>query len=247
MIVIDLVVWMAAANVALPNWLAATVQVPATSPVKVVFLVTEHVFGVNELKVMVSKGAAVAFKVTIDLTFSEVIVGLVKVKVMVWAVFGAARATTLNVLVIGVAAAKLISPAWLAITLQLPGAIAVTVVPETEHIVDVSVLKLTLSPEEADADKAPVPPTVNWVGEVGKMMVWLGSTAEKKAVMLSAGSETESSAITVDTPLYKRELGRLRSFNTVLFPEKYKSLAWPRLVLASMVETLSASTRSMNL
>src|SRR5689334_12871210 len=57
------------------------------------------------------------------------------------------------------AAAKRSSPAWEAVTAQVPTAIAVTVSPETVHTEGVSERKDTTSPEVADADRVPDWPT----------------------------------------------------------------------------------------
>ena len=57
------------------------------------------------------------------------------------------------------AAAKRSSPAWEAVTAQVPTAIAVTVSPETVHTEGVSERKDTTSPEVADADREATWPT----------------------------------------------------------------------------------------
>ena len=58
------------------------------------------------------------------------------------------------------AAAYVPFPAWLAVIEQVPAATAVTVFPDTVQIPVVEDAKLTDKPEDADADKFVVVPTV---------------------------------------------------------------------------------------
>jgi len=69
-------------------------------------------------------------------------------------------AVTVMDLVTLVAAAYVPFPACAAVTLQEPAAIKLKVVPEIEQMVGVELLKLTAKPDDEEADKLSVAPTV---------------------------------------------------------------------------------------
>jgi len=69
------------------------------------------------------------------------------------------------------AAAKLASPVWIAVKVQVPVVSPVTVVSETEQTVGVVTAKATGNPDEAMALKVPDPPTVT-MGAVPMLILW---------------------------------------------------------------------------
>lgn len=69
---------------------------------------------------------------------------------------------------------KLALPGWLAATIQVPVNSPATVLPETEQMIGVVLVKLTARPEVAVALAAVVPPTPRVAGlKLMAPMVWL--------------------------------------------------------------------------
>lgn len=152
----------AAAKVLLPAWLASMLQVPAATSVRVVPL-TLHTPGVVDVSVTVRPEVALA---TRALGVSPKVWLAGALNVMVWVLVD-----TLKVLVTDEAAAKVLLPPWLAVTLQLPAATKVSVVPLTVHTPGVLEASSTGRPELALAAKAAgVLPSV-WLPGEAKVMV----------------------------------------------------------------------------
>lgn len=135
----------AAVKLALPGWLASTVQVPADTRVSVVPL-TVHTEGVVDVKTTARPEVEVAVRAS-GPEPSVCESGEVKVMVCV-------AAETVKVLITGGAAAKTALPGWLAVMLQLPAANNVTVLPLTVQTAVVVDVNDTVRPEVALATSA---------------------------------------------------------------------------------------------
>ena len=162
---------------ALPAWLAAIVQVPASRSVTVEPK-TVHTVGVSELNATAKPELAVADTVAVPPTVSvgaapNVIVWLPGPTVMVWVTCGAAL--------------KLALPAWLAATTHEPAVTPVTVLPATVQTPVVVELKVTGNPELAVALKAPLVPTVS-VGAAPNVMVWGVTVAVTVMLCVACGA-----------------------------------------------------------
>jgi hypothetical protein len=128
----------AAAQFVLPAWVAWRLQVPAVSSVTEL-PDTVHTVGVVEARFTAKLELAVAL--TVNGTVVKVRFEIVP-KVMVWVPW-----VTEKLRLTDAAAAQLVLPAWLAVIVQVPTAIGVTVVPVTVHTPVVDAVKLTVSPE----------------------------------------------------------------------------------------------------
>jgi len=146
------------------------VQVPAAIPATSLPLVppTVQVVGVRLLKVTVLPEAP-GMALTVAVPPTANVVGVKLIAPMVWLFF------TLMVCVAEVAAAKLSSPAWMAVMVQSPGFKPVTKLPLTLQIDGVTMsLKLTVSPLVAVALTVVVPPLARSFGvKVILPMLWL--------------------------------------------------------------------------
>jgi hypothetical protein len=125
------------------------VQVPTALGVTVVPL-TLHTLGVVVVKVTPKLDVAVAAQVAVALNL--MLVGS-QVKFIVWL----ALVTTIFLVTCG-AAKYTLSPAWLAATVQVPVATAVTVLVATLHTLGVALVNVTGNPELAVALALVVPP-----------------------------------------------------------------------------------------
>jgi hypothetical protein len=132
----------AAAQFVLPAWVAWMLQVPAVTRVTE-FPETVHTVGVVEARLTGKPELAVAL--TVNGTVVKVRFEIVP-KVIVWV-----PCVTVKLRLTGAAAAQFVLPAWLALIVQVPTAIGVTVVPVTMHTPVVDEAKLTVSPELAVA------------------------------------------------------------------------------------------------
>jgi len=125
------------------------VQVPTALGVTVVPL-TLHTLGVVVVKVTPKLDVAVAVQVAVALNL--MLVGS-QVKFIVWL----ALVTTIFLVTCG-AAKYTLSPLWLAATVQVPVATAVTVLVATLHTLGVVLVNVTGNPELAVALALVVPP-----------------------------------------------------------------------------------------
>ena len=175
----------AAAKSALPPWLATSVQVPAATSTRVLPLLLQTA-GLLLAKLTARPELAVATRAA---------VGLPKVWLpgavtpMVCAV-----GSTVKVWITAAAAAKRLSPAWLAATLQAPAAFSVSVVPATLQMSVVVATKLTARPELAVAANAGAGLPRVWVASAAKLIdcdsrpeatakLWLASGAAMKLAL----------------------------------------------------------------
>ena len=78
-------------------------------------------------------------------------------------------------------------PAWLAATVQVPGANPATVLPVTLQVDGVRLLKAAGSCDDALALSVPVPPTAT-LGAAPKVMLWPILPSVKLCVACGAGS-----------------------------------------------------------
>ncbi len=78
-------------------------------------------------------------------------------------------------------------PAWFAATMQVPMALALTVLPVTLQIAGVVELNVTGRPELAVATSVPVPPKAR-LGKGPKLIVWLASAAPIGNVSVAGGA-----------------------------------------------------------
>lgn len=154
---------LAGATVVLPAWLALTVQVPLLSSDKTVPL-TVHTAGVLLVKVTTSPELALATSAG-------------GVLPRVWApgetnVIVCGVAATANEFSTAAAAPKVVLPAWLAATVQVPGSSRVKAVPFTLQTVGVVLANATGSPELAVATRAGAALPSTWLPGAVKVMVW---------------------------------------------------------------------------
>lgn len=151
----------AAATLALPGWLAFSVQVPAATRPSALPL-TVHTAGVLELSVTGRPELAVA-----DSTAAGVprvwVPGAVKLMVC-------AAGAMVNEFSTALAAAKLALPGWLAATVQVPAASRFTAAPLTMQTAGVELAKATGKPELAVATSTGTLVPSTWVPGAGKEM-----------------------------------------------------------------------------
>lgn len=160
----------AAVKVALPGWLALTVQVPAATRVSVVPL-TVHTELVVDVKTTARPEVEVATRAGgADPSVCEP--GELKVMVC-------DAAETVKVLVTAVAAAKPALPGWVAVMLQLPAANSVSVLPLTVQTTGVVDVNDTARPEVALATSAGgAVPRVWLLGELKLMLCAAAATVK---------------------------------------------------------------------
>jgi hypothetical protein len=147
---------------ALPAWLAVTVQVPAITSDSVVPL-TVQTLSVVDAKDTASPEDAVA-------TSAGGAMPRVwlpgDVKVIVWE-----PGATVKERETGAAAAKLALPAWLAAIVQVPAPASVSAVPLTVHTLNVVDANDTGRPDDAVATNAPAATPKVWLAGCAKVMV----------------------------------------------------------------------------
>lgn len=128
----------------LPDWLAVTVQLPPPAMVRVEPASVQTLDGLA-IKLTGRPELAVTERVMGDAPY---VTGARAAKLMVWDAL-----LTVRVCETGVAAAYVVLPAWLAVTTQDPAPAMARDEPDREHTVDGLALKLTGSPELADAER----------------------------------------------------------------------------------------------
>ncbi len=154
---------LACATVVLPAWLALIVQVPVVSSDKALPL-TVHTAGVLLAKVTASPEVALATSVGGVLPR---VCAPGEAKVMVCGV-----AATVNEFNTAAAAPKVVLPAWLAATVQVPGSSSVKAAPFTVQMVGVVLANATGRPELAVATRAGAALPRTWLPGAVKVMVW---------------------------------------------------------------------------
>jgi hypothetical protein len=170
---------------ALPAWLAATVQVPTATKVSVLPL-TVHTPKVVDAKETGKPELAVATSGAGGVP-SVWPPGEVKVMVCEPGATVKDRAT-------GVAGARVASPAWLAVTEQVPAPTSVAAVPLTVHTPSVVDANDTGRPDEAVAVSATGPAPKVWFAGVAKVMVCGVRATSKEFETFGAAARVASPA-----------------------------------------------------
>ena len=171
----------AAANTDVPDWLAASVQLPAPTSVKSLPL-TVQTAGVIDVKVITRPEVAVAASgdgAMVKVWFAGVAKSIDCVSNTV---------TTGKLWEMSVAALKLVLPAWRAVTVQVPLPTSDSTVPLTVQTAGVLDEKLTARPELAVPINGPgVVPSV-WLPGDGKVMVCAAGATVKLTVAGAAAA-----------------------------------------------------------
>lgn len=170
---------------ALPAWLAASVQLPAATKVKAVPL-TVHTAGVLDANVTGRPELALAIKAAGALP-SVWLPG--DTKVMVCAPWLTAKDCTTEV-----AALKLALPAWLALMVQVPTPTSVALVLATVHTVGVDDTRLTARPELALATNANGVVLKAWLAGAVKLSVCGAATVAAGSLSPPPPQELSSAA-----------------------------------------------------
>ena len=170
----------AAAKLALPGWLASTVQVPAATSVNVVPL-TVHTVGVVEPKTTTRPEVELAVR-AVGADPSVCAPGELNE-------MSCPAAATLKVCTTGAAAANTALPGWLALTVQLPTATRVRVLPLTVQTAGVVDPNDTGSPDVAVATKAGAGVPKVWLPGDEKLSVCTAAATLKVCDTLDAAAK----------------------------------------------------------
>ena len=163
----------AAAYTALPGWLAVMLQVPTASRVRLLPL-TLHTAGVVDARLTARPALELATRAGGALP-RVWLPGAAKLKVCV-------AASTANDRLSDSAAAKTALPAWLAVTVQVPAASRLKLLPLTLHTAGVAETSVTARPELAVATSAAgVLPRVWGAGASKRRVCAAGSTVKATA------------------------------------------------------------------